>query len=174
VPQEYDEYLDVLEEGEKTALPPDRPGVELEIKLAEGEGLTNKKIYALSQDELKELWSYIKQNEVRGWKRETYSDGRSPIMFVKNKDGKLRVCVDYWALNHVTKKDRYPLPVIGEALDRLQTAKYYTKLDIKGAYHNVRIKAGDEWKTTFTTKYATYEYLVMPFGLTNAPAAFQR
>jgi len=80
----------------------------------------------------------------------------SPIMFVKKKDGKLRLCGDYRALNHVTKKDRYPLPLIGEALDRLQTAKYYTKLDIKDAYHNVRIKAGDEWKTTFTTKYGTY------------------
>ena len=65
VPQEYDEYLDVLEEGEKTALPPDRPGVELEIKLAEGEGLTNKKIYALSQDKLKQRWNYIKQNKER-------------------------------------------------------------------------------------------------------------
>ena len=95
-------------------------------------------------------------------------------MFVKKKDGKLRLCVDYRALNHVTKKDRYPLPLIREALDRLQTAKYYTKLDIKDAYHNFRIKKRDEWKTTFTTKYGTYEYLVMPFGLTIAPTAFQR
>jgi len=95
-------------------------------------------------------------------------------MFVKKKDGKLRLCVDYRALNHVTKKDRYPLPLIGEAFDRLQTAKYYSKLDIKDAYHNVRIKEGDEWKTTFTMKHGTYEYLVMPFGLTNAPAALQR
>jgi len=95
-------------------------------------------------------------------------------MFVQKKDGKLRLCVDYRALNHVTTKDRYPLPRIGEALDKLQTAKYYPKLDIKYAYPNVRIKEGDEWKTTLTTKYGTYEYLVMPFELTNAPAAFQR
>jgi len=94
-------------------------------------------------------------------------------MLVKKKDGTLRLCVDYQALNYVTKKDRYPLPLIGEALDRLQTAKYYTKLDIKDAYHNVRIKKGDKWETTFTTNYCTYQYLVMPFGLTNAPAAFQ-
>jgi len=174
VPQSYHKYLDVFEEEEKTELPPHRPGVDLNIKLEEGQGLPDKKMYALSQDELEELWNYIKQNEERGWIRETYSDGGSPIMFVKKKDGKLRLCVDYRALNYVTKKDRYPLPLIGEALDRLRTAKYYTKLDIKDAYYNVRIKEGDEWKTTFTTKYGTYEYLVMPFGLTNAPAAFQR
>jgi len=174
VPQEYHGYLDIFEEEEQTKLPPHRPGVDLDIKLEEGQGLPVKKIYALSQDELEELWNYIKQNGERGWIRETYSDRGSPIMFVKNKDGKLRLCVDYRALNYVTKNDRYPLPLIGEALDRLRTAKYYTKLDIKDAYHNVRIKEGDEWKTTFTTKYGTYEYLVMPFGLTNAPAAFQR
>ena len=68
-------------------------------------------------------------------------------MFVKKKDGSLRLCMDYRALNEVTKKDRYPLLLIGEALDRPQTAKYLTKLDIKEVYHNVRIKKGDEWKT---------------------------
>jgi len=105
VPQEYDEYLDVFEEREKTKLPPHRPGVDLEIKLKKGEALPIKKIYALSQDELKELGCYIKQNEERGWIRETYCDGGSPIMFVKKKDGKLRLSVDYRALHHVTKKD---------------------------------------------------------------------
>jgi len=73
-------------------------------------------------------------------------------MFIKKKDRKLRLCVDYRALNYVSKKDRYTLSLIGEALDRLRTAKYNTKLDIKDAYHNVRIKEGDEWKTTFATK----------------------
>ena len=95
-------------------------------------------------------------------------------MFVKKKNRKLRLCVKYRALNHCTKKDPYPLPLTGEALDNLRTAKYYKKLEIKDGYHNVRRKEGDEWKTTFTTKYGTYEYWVMPFGLTNAPVAFQR
>jgi len=98
----------------------------------------------------------------------------SPIRFVKKKDRKLRLCADYRALNEVTKKDRHPLPLISEALDRLGGAKYFTKLDIKDAYHNIRIRKGDEWKTTFSTKLGTYEYLVMLFGLDNAPAAFQR
>jgi len=128
VPQEYYGYLDVFKEEEKRKLPPHRPGVDLDIKLEEGQGLPVKQIYALSQDELEELWNYIKQNEEREWIRETYSDGGSPIMFVKKKDGKLRLCVDYRALNYVTKQDRYPLPLIGEALDRLRMANYYTKL----------------------------------------------
>jgi len=139
VPQEYHGYLDVFEEGEKTKLPPHRPGVDLDIKLEEGQGLPVKKIYALSQDELEELWNYIKQNEERGWIRETYSDGGSPIMFVKKKDGKLRLCVDYRALNYVTKKDRYPLPLIGEALDRLRTAKYISKNNTLRSVRSVRL-----------------------------------
>jgi len=107
VPQEYHGYLDVFEEGEKTKLPPHRPGVDLDIKLEEGQGLPVKKIYALSLDELEELWNYIKQNAERGWIGETYSDGGSPIMFVTKKGGELRLCVDYRALNYVTKKDGY-------------------------------------------------------------------
>jgi len=72
-----------------------------------------------------------------------------PIILVKKKDGKLRLCADYRALNEVTNKDRHPLPLITEAMDRLVVAKYFTNLDIKYAYHNIRIREGEEWKTIF-------------------------
>jgi len=102
------------------------------------------KIYALSYDQLEELHQYIKQNENRGWIRWVKSDRASRIMFVKKMDGKLRQWAVYPALNEVTKKDRHPLPLSSEALDRLGGAKYFTKLDIKEAYHNIRIREGDE------------------------------
>ena len=82
--------------------------------------------------------------------------------------------VDYRQLKEITIKDRTPLPLIGESLDQLSSATIYTKLDIRDAYYNLRIAAGDEWKTAFRTRYGLYEYCVMPFGLTNLPASFQR
>jgi hypothetical protein len=81
--------------------------------------------------------------------------------------------VDYRGLNKITIKDRCPLPLISETLDRLVGAAYYTKLDLREAYHRIRIKKGDEWKTAFRTRYGHFEYLVMPFGLASAPATFQ-
>ena len=84
------------------------------------------------------------------------------------------MCVDYRQLNAATIKDKYPLPLISELHDRVSGAKWFTKLDLKEAYYLVRIKEGDEWKTTFRTCYGQYEYLVMPFGLTNALATFQQ
>ena len=174
VPREYHDLLQAFKKGEKTGLPPPRPGIDLEINMEEGKGLPDQKIYPLEARELETVQEYIKKNQARGWIREAFTDGGSPIMFVKKKNGSLRLCVDYRALNEVTKKDQYPLPLIGEALDRLHTAKYFTKLDIKEVYHNIQIKKGDEWKTKFTSKYGTYEYLIMPFRLCNAPATFQR
>ena len=82
--------------------------------------------------------------------------------------------MDYRGLNGITKKDRYPLPLVPDLLDRLRAAHTFTKLDLRGAYNLVRIADGDEWKTAFRTRYGSYEFNVMHYGLTNAPASFQR
>ena len=83
------------------------------------------------------------------------------------------MCIDYRELNRIIIKDRTPLPLISETLDRLRRAKRFIKLDLKDAYYRLRIYKGDEWKTAFRTRYGHFEYYVMPFGLSNAPATFQ-
>ena len=130
-------------------------------------------IYNLSEKELKTLWEYLAKALERGWIRESSSSAGVPILFVPKKGGELQLCIDYQGLNHLTIKNRYPLPLMGELMDRLSKAKRYTKLDLRNAYHRIRIREGDEWKTAFRTRYGHFEYQVMPFGLANAPATFQ-
>ena len=105
--------------------------------------------------------------------RPSSSPAGAGFFFVSKKDGSLRLCIDYRGLNGITVKNRYPIPLISSAFSSLQKANFFTKLDLRNAYHLVRIKEGDEWKTAFNTPRGHYEYLVMPFGLTNAPAVFQ-
>jgi len=96
-----------------------------------------------------------------------------PILFIKKKDGSLRLAVNYRSLNKITKKDRYPLPLIPDLLDRLRMACTFTKMDLRGVYNLVRIADGDKWKTAFRTCYGSYEFFVMHYSLTNTPASFQ-
>ena len=130
-------------------------------------------LYNLLNVELAELRRYLDDALAKGWIQHSTSPAGAPILFVPKKDGGLCLCVDYRGLNKVTVKNRHPLPLISETLDRLTGAKVFTKLDLKDAYHRIRIRKGDEWKTAFRTRYGHFEYLVMPFGLTNAPATFQ-
>ena len=123
--------------------------------------------------ELSVLKTYIEEYLARGWIRPSTSPFGAPVLFVKKKDGSLRLCVDYRALNQLTVKNRYPLPLIPGLLDHVKGATRFTHLDLPTAYHLLRIALGDEWKTAFRTRYGHLEYLVMPFGLTNAPASFQ-
>jgi hypothetical protein len=109
----------------------------------------------------------------RGWIWKSISPTGAFILFVKKPDGNLRLYVNYRALNKFIIKNRHPLPLIDKTINRLAGAKVYIKLDFRDAYHRIRIKPDDEWKTAFRTRYGYYEYIVMLFGFTNAPATFQ-
>ncbi len=117
--------------------------------------------------------SYIEEELTKGFIRPSISPASAGFFFVKKKDGGLRPCIDYRALNDLTVKFCYPLPLDPAALEQLRTAKYFTKLDLRSAYNLIRIREGDEWKTAFSTTSEHYEYLVMPFGLVNSPSVFQ-
>ena len=156
-----------------TQLPKHQPW-DHEINLKEGAQLKTGPIYKMSDQELRTVKDYIDKNLERKFIRPSFSKFGSPVLFVPKKNGELRLCVDYRQLNMNTIKDKYPLPLISELHDRVSGTQWFTKLDLKEAYYLIRIKEGDEWKTTFRTRYGQYEYLVMPFGLTNAPATFQR
>ena len=106
--------------------------------------------------------------------RVSSSPALAPVLFAKKPGGGLRFCVDYRALNEITKKDRYPLPLINETLRSLSKARQFTKLDVISAFYKIRIKEGDKQKTAFRTRYGLFEQLVTLFGLTSAPATFQR
>ena len=127
----------------------------------------------MSRDEILELRRYLDDNLTKGFIRASSSHAASPVMFVKKPGGGLRFCVDYRGLNAVTIKNRYPLPLIAETLNRLSKAKIFTKLDIIAAFNRLRIREGDEELTAFRTRFGLFEYLVMPFGLCNGPASFQ-
>src|SRR6202048_1944245 len=127
----------------------------------------------MSPTELEVLRKYIDENLKKGFIRHSQSSCGAPILFVKKADGTLRLCVDYRALNKITTKNRYPLPLIGELLDRISRAKYFTKFDVRDGYHRLRMATGEEWKTAFRCRYGLFEYNVMPFGLCNAPGTFQ-
>jgi len=97
----------------------------------------------------------------------------APILFVWKKNGSLRICVDYRALNRLTIPNKYLLPLISELLDKTKGGIWFARLDLKNEYNLIRIAAGDKWKTAFRTKKSLFEYTVMPFRLTNTPASFQ-
>jgi predicted aspartyl protease len=172
VPKEYHDYLSVCQ-GKQTLTQPPHHHHDYWIPLIDNQIPPFKLLRALDETQLQTLKEYIDSSIKKGWIHSSTSPAGAPIHFIKKKDGGLCLCIDYQGLNAITIKDRTPLPLIGEALDRLSKAKVYTKLDVQDAYHNLCIAKGDEWKTAFQTKYSLYEYLVMPFGLTNAPASFQ-
>src|SRR6267154_2729788 len=129
--------------------------------------------HPLSLNEQTELDAFIEENLASGRIHPSKSPMAAPVFFIKKKDGSLRLVQDYRALNAKTVKNGYPLPLISDLVNRLRGARYFTKLDVRWGYNNVRVKEGDEWKAAFRTNRGLFEPLVMFFGLTNSPTSFQ-
>ena len=173
VPAEYSDFADVFSPGLTSELSEHTGINDHAIELVEGQQPPYGPIYSLRPVELETLKAYIETNLANGFIRPSKSSVGAPILFDRKSDGSLRLCVDYRGFNNLTIKNWYPLPLIGESLDRLRRARRFTQLDFTSAYYRMRICEGDERKTAFRTSYGYFEYQVMPFSLTNALASFQ-
>ncbi|GJY72051.1 putative reverse transcriptase domain-containing protein [Tanacetum coccineum] len=164
------EFVEVFPDDLK-GLPPQRQ-VEFRIELIPGATPVAKSPYRLAPSEMQELSEQLKELQDKGFIRPSHSPWGAPVLFVKKKDGSMRMCIDYRELNKLTVKNRYPLPRIDDLFDQLQGARYFSKIDLRSGYHQLRVHEDDIPKTAFRTRYGHFEFTVMPFGLTNAPAIF--
>ena len=163
------EFPDVFPD-DISGLPPDRE-VEFTIDLILGTEPISIP-HRMSPAELRELKAQLEELLSKGFIRPNISPWGAPVLFVKKKDGSLRLCIDYRQLNRVIIRNQYPLPRIDELFDQLQGSRVYSKIDLRSGYHQLRVQESDVPKTAFRTRYGHYEFLVMPFSLTNAPTAF--
>ncbi|TYK29012.1 reverse transcriptase [Cucumis melo var. makuwa] len=161
------EYPDVFP-NELPGLPPPRE-VDFPIELEPGTAPISRAPYRMALAELKELKVQLQELLDKGFIRPSVSPWGAPLLFVKKKDGSMRLCIDYRELNKVTVKNCYPLPRIDDLFDQLQGATVFSKIDLRSGYHQLRIRDSDIPKTAFRSRYGHYEFIVMSFGLTNAP-----
>ncbi|GKE57158.1 putative reverse transcriptase domain-containing protein, partial [Tanacetum coccineum] len=150
-------------------LPPSRE-IKFRIDLIPGAMPVAKSPYRLAPSEMEELSSQLRELQDKGFIRPSSSPWGASVLFVKKKDGSFRMCIDYKELNKLTIKNRYPLPRIDDLFDQLQGSQYFSKIDLRSGYHQLRVHEDDIPKTAFRTRYGHFEFIVMPFGLTNAPA----
>jgi hypothetical protein len=165
-----EEFMDEFPE-ELLRMPLERE-VEFYIDLIPDTAPIAKRPYRMAPTKLAELKLQIAELQQKGYIRSSSSPWGASVLFVTKKDGSMRMCIDYRSLNEVTIKNMYPLPRIDDLFNQLQGAKYFSKIDLRSGYHQLRIKEADIQKTTFVTRYGQYDFTVMPFGLTNAPAFF--
>ena len=172
VPPIYHDLAQVFSKEQALSLPPHRP-YDCAIDLLLGAPLPVGRLYNLSVPEKETMRNYVSESLASGIIWPSSSLVAAGFFFVAKKDGSLWPCIDFHQLNAITIKNKYPLPSLSSTFEPLTHATIFTKLDLRNAYHLVRVREGDEWKTGFNTHLGHFEYLVMPFGLTNAPAVFQ-
>ncbi|GKE24678.1 putative reverse transcriptase domain-containing protein, partial [Tanacetum coccineum] len=152
---------------ELSGLPPENE-VELTIELIPGAEPISKALYRMAPVELKERKDHLQELLEQGFIRSSVFPQGAPVLFVKKKDGSMRLCIDYRELNHITGRNKYPIPRVNNLFDQLQVARFYSKIDLRSGYHQEQ----DVSKIAFRTRYGHYEFLVMSFGLTNALVVF--
>jgi hypothetical protein len=172
VPTSLHSYADVFSETAFDSLP-ERRKWDHTIELEHEPSPRFRKVYLMTLTEQTEMDAFLEEALATGRIRQSKSPLGAPVFFIKKKDGKLCFVQDYRALNAITRKNRYPLPLIDDLIHWLKDVRYFTKLDIRWGYNNVRICEGDEWKAAFHTNRGLFEPLVMYFGLTNSSATFQ-
>ena len=165
------EFKDVFPE-ELPGLPPVRE-IDFTIDLKPGAKPISKTPYRMTTLELCELQMQLKELLDLGLIRPSISPWGAPIIFVKKKDGSLRLCIDYMDLNRATIKNRYLIPRIDYLFDQMKGATVFSKIELRSGYHQLRTKEGDISKTAFRTRFGHYEFVVVPFGLTNAPVVLK-
>ena len=173
VPQKYQKFAKVFDKKAADRLPEHKQW-DHEIHLIPGAVPKDCKVYPLSQTHMKEADKFINENLEKGFIRPSKSQFASPLFFVDKKDGTYRPCQDYRALNDMTIKNRYPIPRIDTLLEKLQGSEWFTKLDFRAGFNNIRIKEGHEHFGAFKTHRGLFEPLVMFFGMCNSPATFQK
>nr|GEY79459.1 hypothetical protein [Tanacetum cinerariifolium]GEY83123.1 hypothetical protein [Tanacetum cinerariifolium] len=154
-----------------SGLPPVRE-IEFRIDLIPGASPFMKSPYRLAPSEMSELLNQLKELQEKGFIQPSHSPWGAPVLFVKKKDGAMRMCIDYKELNKLTIKNRYPLLIINDFFDQLQGVCCFSKIDLRSRYHQLRVREKDISKTAFRTRYGHFEFIVMPFGPTNASTIF--
>ena len=172
--QQYWEFAEVFSKKASDQLPLHKDKMNHNIILKNENNLTLSSLYSMSLKQLELVKAYLENYLKKGFIVLSDASYASSVLFAKKLEGGWRFCVDYWKLNAITKKDRYPLPLIEETLARLARMKVFIKLNVRQAFYRIRMKESVENLITFWTRYRFYKYKVLPSDLCNSPAFFQR